>query len=496
MKKKENNLYNRWFIMAIVLTSLYFIYFSFLSLLRHWSFDTYYYDLGIMHQVIFNTAHGLFFQMTNPTGTQQISRLSIHFDPLMLIFVPIYWIFPKAEVLLVGQTLFLASGSVPVYFLTQKMLKRVKDISLPLLGFLFSFLYLNYFPMQKTNLFDFHAVTLATALFLWAFYFIEENNYKWALLLLGTSLFGKENIALITFMTGLYVFFLKKKRKMGLFISLGSLVFFAVVMGIIIPMHRTNLHFAESYYSLNAKANIVRLFSMSSLNYVFQLLQPLGFISLFGSVYILLAIPEWMINLLSKNVNMRVLDYHYTALLTPFVIMSAIVGFGKIYDLLKVHFQKFSSKKIVYFLCTLVLVFNFYTAIQTRTFVSFSPVNKAQLSFIQKLSNDLQDASIPISSSGRLAPYFSGRKYFYNFLFDFAYETMNLSDKDVKSMVNRYEKADYVILQKEEIGVKHSLVIYYYNHLKNNKKYVQIFDREGIEVYHKVGAPSVFLGNI
>ena len=60
------------------------------ALVRHWSLGSYYYDLGIMHQVVYNTSKGHFFQMTDPNTNAAISRFAIHADPLMVIFAPFY----------------------------------------------------------------------------------------------------------------------------------------------------------------------------------------------------------------------------------------------------------------------------------------------------------------------------------------------------------------------------------------------------------------------
>jgi uncharacterized membrane protein len=447
-----------------------------------------------MNQVVYNSSKGLILQLTDPNSTQQISRFAIHYDPLMLIFVPFYWIYPHAEVLLIGQTIFLASGAVPIYLLAKLLFKKVKNIPLDFIAVFFSVLYLAYFPLEKSNLADFHAVTLVTPLLLWAFYFLEIKQLLPTLFLLFVSLFGKENVALIVFMMGLYIAFIKKHIKLGVATSIFSFLFFIFIVGVVIPSNRNDFHFAESYYTFDIMTNVQRLFSKSTFDYLFQTLRPVGFLPLFSPLYLFLATPEWMINLLSKNANMRNLQYHYTALLTPFIFLSSLYAFRW----LIIHLAKFKKLKlstIVYIVAAIVFFFNIYTLSKAKTIQWYIPVDKNLLVMVYNLAKRFND-SVSVSASGHLAPYFSGRQYFYNFLFDFAYESMDLTDQDIKDSATRYEAADYVIVQRGELMINNPLVDYYYNHLKTNSNFELVFNKQGIEIYHKKGTPVVSLQGI
>lgn len=486
VKKPSNFLdLHKWNFLLAALIVVYSVLLGKLSLMRHWSLGSYYYDLGIMHQVVYNTAHGLFLQMTDPNTTEQISRFAIHFDPLMIIFSPFYWLFPHAETLLVGQTLFLASGAIPVYLLAAHVFKKVKSISPNFIGIFFAFLYLNYFPLQKTNIFDFHAVALVTSLLLWAFYFIETGRYRYAIPLLLLSLFGKENTALVVFMIGLYIALVKKNRGVGFGLSAICIAFFLFIIGYVIPSSRAGqLHFAESYFTTDIAENLRRLFSEDRFKYVFQLLKPLGFLPLLSPLYLILAAPEWAINLLSSNNNMRDLQYHYSALLTPFLIISSIYGVRSLITTVESVSKKADIKQIIIGLLAIVFTLNIYTTIQSEVIFRNDKINKNRLHIVKEL-NSRFDSTTSVSATGHLAPYFSGRQYFHNFLFDFAYGNFFTED-EMKQKVTRYESAEYVVIQEGEVDNKHPLVKYYYNHLITNPKYQKVFDKEGIEVYKRV----------
>src|SRR6266516_3775971 len=95
--------------------------FAALSALRHDAFVTGRFDLGNMVQAVWSTAHGHPLRMTDLHG-DQISRLAAHVDPILVLFAPLWWIWPSPHLLLVTQALVVAVGAVPVFLLARKHL--------------------------------------------------------------------------------------------------------------------------------------------------------------------------------------------------------------------------------------------------------------------------------------------------------------------------------------------------------------------------------------
>ncbi|MEK7522425.1 MAG: DUF2079 domain-containing protein, partial [Patescibacteria group bacterium] len=171
----------------------FIVLFSYLSIKRYQTHNSYYYDLGIMNQVVYNTSQGRFLEMTNQDLKKNVSRLAIHFDPILAVFAPFYKIYEGPEVLLIGQAVILGLGALAVFLISQKVLKK------NLISLIFSLTYLFYFAIQRAVLFDFHAVTLATTFFLFALYFnlVKKNNWYYVFIFL--SLLTKEHIGLVVF---------------------------------------------------------------------------------------------------------------------------------------------------------------------------------------------------------------------------------------------------------------------------------------------------------
>ena len=293
--------------------------FSYLSIRRYKTLNSYYYDLGIMNQVVYNTSQGRFLEMTNQDLKKNVSRLAIHFDPILAVFAPFYKIYEGPEVLLIGQAVILGLGALAVFLISQKVLKK------KLISLIFSLTYLFYFAIQRAVLFDFHAVTLATTFFLFALYFnlVKKNNWYYVFIFL--SLLTKEHVGLVVFFLGTYLFIVKKERRTGLITAVFGLIFFFTTVYFIIPYFRGGEHFAMGYFvDIQSRLpNIVK----NGANYFKLLVSPL-FYSLFSPLTLIISLPEWAINILSINNNQRSILFHYNSVIVGFLFYSLIFGYN------------------------------------------------------------------------------------------------------------------------------------------------------------------------
>ena len=181
-------------------------------------------------------------------------------------------------------------------------------------------------------------------------------------------------------------------------------------MLIIIPYFRGSNHFALNYYEDFLKS----LFHIDSLRYLFFLLGPTTFLSLLSPLHLLIALPEFGINLLSNNWNMRNIVFHYTSVIQPFVFISAIYGV-----------KKFNNKRLA-IVGIIILLFSLLFSY----FIGPLPYSMARdihpFLYPQKERTDaafwknlLKNKQLKISVTGHMAPLFSSRRYFYNFSKDY-----------------------------------------------------------------------------
>lgn len=475
-----------WF---LFLTTFYIALFSFLSIFRLYSFGSHYYDLGIMHQVVFNTFKGDFLEFTNPHKIVSISqfyklnlrdleqlntlRFAIHFDPILALLSLFYFVWEGPETLLVLQSLIIGLGALFVYKIARLVLKS------KFLSFLFGVLYLFYYPLHFINLFDFHAVSLSPTLLLAGVYFLlKENfrlNYK-ALIFLFLATLTKENVILVIFLIFIWVY-LKSKNHVYLILSFLSFVYFIAVVKFLMPYFAGGSFFGGKYYSFSLQENLQRFFSKATFEYLKNLTSPLLFLPFFSPFNLLPALSEILKNTLSSNTNMRSLYFHYSSALLSFLFISSIFAVSKIKS---VNFRKI--------LLIFLVFYNFGLAFKkgpASYFFDKYKLDGQRLKLVKELSKRYSDYNLVLSSTGQLAPFFSGRRYFIHFLYDPAFKQVGYSKDDIIKSANKYRLAKVIIVAKWEI--QGELAEYYYEKLKNDKDYKIVFEKAGVEVYEKIG---------
>ena len=75
-----------------------------MALVKHWTFHTYVYDLGIFHQMLWNSARGHWFA----SSLKHMNYLGDHFSPSLILLAPLTWLPRSVELLLIvgGLVLF------------------------------------------------------------------------------------------------------------------------------------------------------------------------------------------------------------------------------------------------------------------------------------------------------------------------------------------------------------------------------------------------------
>ncbi len=336
---------------------LYLVYFITTSFLRYDNFYTGRFDLGNMAQTVWNTSQGRIFEFTNPDGTGSVSRLGFHADFILILLSPFYYLWTNPKMLLLIQTIIVAAGSFFVFFIARKVLNN-KNLALT-----FSFVYLLNPSIERTNIYDFHGVTLATFFLLGIFYFYLKKRYVWLTIFAFLAAITKEEIWLVTALFGVLIFITHKKRVLGTAIFITSIALFYYLIWHAIPSVHGSQHFALSYYSdygdtpssvaknifLSPGKIINTLIDKSRFVYLIQLFLPVGFLSLVAPLYLIFAAPDLGINLLSNNSQLHQVYYQYTAAVSPFIFVAAIYG---------VHFlmRYISSMVLITYLTTSCLV--------------------------------------------------------------------------------------------------------------------------------------------
>jgi uncharacterized membrane protein len=306
--------------------------FGALSVLRHRSFATGRFDLGNMVQAVWSTAHGDPLAVTNLAG-EQTSRLASHFDPILLVFAPLWLVWPSPSLLLVTQALAVALGALPLFWLARKHLHSERTA----LGVALA--YLLYPATQWVTLAEFHPVALSCPLLLFAFWYLDEDRLVPFAIAAVLAAATKEEIALAVAGLGAWYGLARGRRVAGAVIAAAGAAGAAIAVGVVVPHYSggDDSVFFGRYDEVGGSAlgiletavtqpwTLFRVaFDLRGLGYLLQLLAPLAFLPLAAPLALLAALPDLALNLLSSARTQTSIHFHYSAPLIPALFAATV----------------------------------------------------------------------------------------------------------------------------------------------------------------------------
>ena len=316
---------------AVVIALIYAVVTLYITIhLMHDSYNTNAFDLGIFTQDLKYTLQGNLLYST--AGQYQLAH---HFSPILLVLVPVYWLFPHAQTLLVVQAFLLAFGGYLIYVLAREY-NYSHRASLILEG-----LYFINPLVWGVALFDFHEVAFAIPALLVMFLGLKRKN--WILFTLGLviALATKEDVVTATCAFGAILMLAdywqhKKLGKSSIIIFSAALLAFGI--GVIVSHlasggepARLLSYFTNRYayigqpLSLAIPLAVSTIFSMSSLFLIVAYLLPLAFLPLLSPKWSIPALLILLSGILSTCSAQHNELMQYPAAAIPFLFMAFIV---------------------------------------------------------------------------------------------------------------------------------------------------------------------------
>ena len=467
-------------IILFSLITAYVLFFSVISIDEHNRFHTKSFDLGIFDQAIwqysrfsipFNTVRGL-------------NILGDHFTLINAIISPLYWFIDDVRALLVLQTLVLAAAAIPLYFIGKYFLKNQW---IPLV---FCFTYLLFPAIQHANFLDYHPEVFVPLFVLSSFYFIMRGHEWLYFLFFFLTLFVKEEIALTTFLMGIYIYF-KHDKKIGILTSAFSLLWFILVIKGFIPLFndagfmytdRGLGNFGNNPLEillgfLNPKILFHVLFNHENAEYTWQLFSPVGFLALLNLFTLIIAASLWT-NLTSAWPYAHSIHYHYVLPIVPFIFISSIIGFSR-----------FKKRKIVAYSLLFILIISslisnnylapYYASMKNHKIIADKlrnfnvlPENEEQIYYMMSLIP--KNASV--SASYTIVPHLTHRDKIYDFTNPFKAQYWGNFKEGYPP-----EYVDYLLLSKTQI-IEQNLIL---QPLMENNTYKEIYESESFKLLKK-----------
>jgi len=402
---------------------LFIVTFTWLALLRHYSFNSSGFDLGIYDQVTWNTLHGRPFFYT--TTGQPLLHFSNHVSVNLLLVAPFYLIYSGPEMLLFLQAAAIGLGGLPLFWLSRE--KLGSDLA----GLAMLLAYLLFPTLEITTLWDFHPPVLSVGFFMFAFYFLEKRRFGWFVLMTLLAMTGKEQLPLQAAFLGLYALVRFRAWRAGLLVIGLALAWFFTMMYWIIPANSvTGDHLFIGYYADlgNSPLEIVvtaltrpdllfkNLWQPAKLKYLVDLLTPFAGLPLIGLPVLVIGAPSFAINLLSANTAMHNAGIaQYGADVAPWLAWAAL--FGAVY--LRQGLLRLWPGRTAH-LTTVISLILLAAALIWHLFRGFSPLalnpphweitahDRLAQRFIAQIPPDAQ-----IAAQGKLYPHLSNRLVAY-----------------------------------------------------------------------------------
>ncbi|MDG6925905.1 MAG: DUF2079 domain-containing protein [Nitrososphaerota archaeon] len=366
---------------------VYSVVMSYLSVLRYESF-TDAWDFGGFVQSIADATRGGFFLQTIDAyfakgfpQTEVISFFGLHFSPILYLLVPIYAAFPYPPTLLIVQTVALALGALPVYWLAKKHLGVYA-------GVVFLVIYLTYAPLIGINLTDFHPEAFLVPSLLYAIYFGLEGRWVASLPFFALALGVIEESGVLVF--GIVAFFFvynkgwRKRRALVVYLAaaVGSLAYSAVTSQLtyyygLDPTGFTLVLNSENYSILGATAALgVPLAIIRSpgsvfaalayqlqykLSFLVEMLAPVALLPVFYPEALLMALPWVSIAFLSNYPGYYEIYGFHQAFVIFFVFPAAILALKRI----KLRTPRLTARGLRVYLSVMLIVAIAFSVVQT-----------------------------------------------------------------------------------------------------------------------------------
>ncbi|KAB0666526.1 DUF2079 domain-containing protein [Oryzomonas japonica] len=327
-----------------------------IGLFRHWGYMTSLNDLGFFDQAVWGTLHGQWFLDTNNVFGQPINWLSCHFNPFLLLFVPLYSIWPVAEWFIVAQAFALSVAALPIFLLASRVHGSERT------GLLWALIYLFNPFLLGAAAWDFHPVTIAVPFIATALLAVEKKNFRLLMFCCFWLLLLQEQFGITVACFGALWWFRQGDWKGSfLLVSIG-LLHTILVLGFIMPtLSPSGIHSMivdpgakDSRYGWlggslseivgNIAFHPIRMLHTmitvhGTIRYIVFLSLPLLGLFLAAPFWLLPAIADFLANTLSANPMPRAITSYHSVTLVPILTVSAVYGAKRIATLFAKSFS-------------------------------------------------------------------------------------------------------------------------------------------------------------
>ncbi|HET7466162.1 MAG TPA: DUF2079 domain-containing protein [Candidatus Dormibacteraeota bacterium] len=210
---------------AIVMTVAAAAGYSAISLYRYVHFGANGFDLGIQDQTVWGYSR---LEMIPNTVEGMPNLLGDHFNPILMVLAPFYWVWPSAATLLIAQAVLLAIAGIPVYLWGAQKVGHAA-------GLAFLATYLLFWGVLAGVVFDFHHVVFAVPAISTALYATlnKQNRLLWAAV--AVAMLTREDVTLTVIALGLYIAVFQRRWLLGAVMAVANAAWFLLLLQVVMP---------------------------------------------------------------------------------------------------------------------------------------------------------------------------------------------------------------------------------------------------------------------
>lgn len=428
---------------VLVVSAIYAIFAAKFSINIHHNFYTADYDLGIYDNIVWNSLHG---RVLACAYCRLGTHVSAHVDPILLLFSPLYIFWPRAETLLIAQAIWLASTTIPVYYMGKHHLGR------PWVAAIIACSLLLYPGMHGAQFYQFHSLSLVAPLLAWMIYCLETGKIRAYWVFLALFLLCREDMSILSCFVAFYAILSRKAVRVGL-ITIGvAIVYFAFLKIFVMPDPSLLMSSSSGAYSYSgyyraliphggegAAGMLISLltnpffvirhvFSPEKLTFLALLYLPVMWVPVFarrGKVMMLYGLAFML--LASKDAVYSV-HFQYPSVLYPVIFMLAPLGLSRLDRSWKVNWLKLDTSRLVTALtaamvvASLAISFKFGGLVENSSFrigfnrprMEMTEESRENYSWVREAIESIPpDASV--SASRYLVPHMTTREHIHRF---------------------------------------------------------------------------------
>ena len=316
-------------------TALAAAVFAAVSILRHEDLQSSS-DLALYDQAVWHYSR---FEVPRTTVLLRLPNvLGDHFDPILVLLAPLYWIWSDVRMLLVAQALLIAASAVPVFAYCASKVGRHAALAL-------AAAYLIFWGVHSAVVFDFHNIAFAPLLIACLVLAADRERWAWFFVLVIPLLAVKEDQAVLVAFLGLYLLARRSWWQGAATLAIG-VGWFVIVTRLLLPWAGGGAEYVHwSYDALgsglgDALLNMARdpllpfeAFFAEGAERKIATIALLGvpFLGLvLASPLAILTIPLLAERMLSSNPNLWGTGFHYSLLIAPVLAMGAADGIRRL----------------------------------------------------------------------------------------------------------------------------------------------------------------------